>query len=224
MTALIVIGIILAILIGILLIKASITIEYSEKVTLSVKVLFLKIGILPKKPKKRIKYKKFTDKKYRKLLEKKKLRETKKQKKKQKKSAKKAGSKQMKKAEKLSEKHNKRSLLENIELIRLLIAVVTGRFTKHLRIKLTKIKLVIASDDAAKTAVLYGAASGGVACILEMLDNITNVKYTSDAEVSVDADFLAVKPTADVKIEISLRVWHLFDVLIRAAHTFIANK
>ena len=52
MTALIVIGCILLFFIFLFSLKATITIAYCEEVILSVKVLFLRIRILPKKEKK----------------------------------------------------------------------------------------------------------------------------------------------------------------------------
>ncbi|MBQ2999095.1 MAG: hypothetical protein IJD64_01400 [Clostridia bacterium] len=52
MTALIIIGCILLFFVFLLSLKATITIAYTDEVTLSVRVLFLKIKILPKKEKK----------------------------------------------------------------------------------------------------------------------------------------------------------------------------
>jgi hypothetical protein len=52
MTALIIIGCILLFFVFLLSLKATITIAYTDEVTLTVRVLFLKIKILPKKEKK----------------------------------------------------------------------------------------------------------------------------------------------------------------------------
>ena len=52
MPALIVLGCVLLFFIFLFSLKATITIAYHEEVTLSVRVLFFKIGILPKKEKK----------------------------------------------------------------------------------------------------------------------------------------------------------------------------
>lgn len=232
MIALIIIGIILLIFVGILALKATIKIEYCDEVMLEVKVLFFRIKILPKGEPKKPDPSKFTAKKYRKLLEKKRKKEEQKalkkkqkaEKKKQKKAAKKAKKEEQKLAENIAKPKKKRSLIDNINLIKEILSVVLGRFARHLRIRLTRIKLVIGTDDAAKTAMLYGAAAAGVSCIVEMLDNVTNIEYTTDADVSVDADFTAEKITADVKIEFSLRVWHLFDIALRALCALVKNK
>lgn len=231
MPALIIIGVVMLIFIGILALKATLKIEYRDEVALSVRVLCFEMGILPKKKPKPLDPSKMTPKKYRKLLEKKKKREQqqalKKKQRAEKKKQKKAQNEKRKSVQELAQAHKqpkKRSLLENISLIKEILAVVLGRFSRHLRIKLTRIRLVIGTDDAAKTAMIYGAAAAGVACITEMLDNVTNIEYTTDADVSVEADFLSERIDVDVKIEISLRVWHLLDIALRAVGAFIKNK
>lgn len=230
MPALIIIGVVMLIFIGILALKATLKIEYRDEVMLSVKVLYFEIGILPKKKPKPLDPSKMTPKKYRRLLErerKKEQRRALKKKQRAEKKQKKAQNEKRKSVQELAQAHKqpkKRSLLENISLIKEILAVVLGRFSRHLRIKLTRIRLVIGTDDAAKTAMIYGAAAAGVACITEMLDNVTNIEYTTDADVSVDADFLSERIDVDVKIEISLRVWHLLDIALRAIGTFVKNK
>ena len=98
------------------------------------------------------------------------------------------------------------------------------RFERHLHIKLTRLRLTVGTDDAAKTAVLYGLVSQSVAYILEILSRVVNLKYTSDSDVQVNADFLSEKFAADVKIAISMRVWLLFDIALCAAYRYLVKK
>ena len=84
MPALIILGVLTLIIALVLTLRVTLNIEYKDEVKMSVRVFFLKIGILPKK-KKKIKYKKFTAKKLRRLLEKDRKAELKKQEKKKKK-------------------------------------------------------------------------------------------------------------------------------------------
>ena len=228
MPLLIVVCVIACIFAVIFTLKATLTIEYRDELKLSVKVLFLDLKILPKREKK-IDPKDFSPRKYRRMVKKKQKKELrayrKKQKKKQAKLEKKALAKEKKKTgEKPSASHGKSSLLDNVNLIKELVSLVCGRFTKKLRIKLTRINIVIGTDDAAKTAILYGLVSQSVAYTLEILDRVTNLAYTENAEVSVDTDFLATKPTADVCISFSLRVCNLFDIAFRALGRFVSVK
>ena len=241
MIALYIIAGIILLFVGIGFLRATVTIEYKDDMAVAVKVLFFNIKILPKKEKKPLDYSKYSAKKLRKLLKKQELKEKKKALKKAKKKAKKDAKKAQKKADKAAkkaadkrlkrrdpeaffkhraeEKAKKRSLTEILSLIKAVLQTVVTRFRKHFRIKITRIKINVATDDAAKTAILYGTVSGAVACILEILDRSMNVSYAKpeDYDVDVTADFLSEKITADIKIAFSLRVWHIFDLVFRAA-------
>ena len=220
--------VIILIIAAILALKATLTIEYREALNLTVKLLFLKIKILPRKEKK-VDPKDFSPRKYRRMMKRKHRKELRAWKKKQKKKQAKLEKKELAKkeketAKKLGKGHKKGNLLDNINLIREIVSIVCARFARHLRIGVTRINIVVATDDAAKTAILYGAVAQSVAYILEALDRVTNLKYENDAEVSVDTDFLAEKPTADVCISFSLRVCHLLDVALRAIWRFAVKK
>ena len=114
-------------------------------------------------------------------------------------------------------------MLENIILIKDLVAIFFSRFGKHFRIKLVRLNLTVAADDAATAAIMYGAALMGVQGILEILDRVTNLEYKKDSEVNVYIDYLSDTPTADISLSFGLRVWHLFDILLAVARRFISH-
>ena len=225
MPALIIIGAIILALVGIGFIRATVYISYRDEVKLFLRIAGIKIGVLPKEEKK-IKYKKLSAGKFRKLLRKRQAEKDKKQGQKwarrKKKQEKKLARKDKKKkfAEDASNTHaivGKRSFTENVSLVRELLSVFFSRFGKHFRVKVARLNLTVASDDAAKTAIMYGVCAQSVAYILEILDNKTNIDYNKNAEVNVAVDYLAEKPSADIDIAFSLRVWHLLDILFRVA-------
>lgn len=233
MTALTVIGIILLVFVGIGAIRATVYIEYRDEVALSVSVLGIRIRILPKKEKK-VNIKKFSAKRFRKMLKQKELAEKKKLEKKKKKEeqkkAKKLAKKQAKEEEKKKAKEfppehkkKKRSLSENISLVCDILKIFFSRFAKHFRIKVARLNITVATGDAATTAVLYGVAVQGVEYILALLDKATNVKYKKDAEVNVAVDYLSESTSVDISIAFALRVWHLFDILFRVAFSAVKN-
>ena len=231
MTALIVIGIIVLLIAGIMLIRATVYIDYRDEVKLTVAVAGIKIKILPKKEPKPININNYSPKKFQKMLKKKEKQERKKllkqQKKDEKKKAKKLAKQQAKDQAKndLAAAHGKKkaSLLENIALIKDIIAIFFSRFGKRFRIKVVRLNLTVASEDAATTAIMYGAATMGVHAILEILDKVTNVDYKKNSEVNIYIDYLSDKPTADVSLSFGLRVWHLFDILFSVARRFISH-
>lgn len=225
MTALIIIGAVILVIIGILSLRATLTLKYRDDIEVILKILFIKIKIAPAK-KKRVNPNDYTPEKFRRMMKKKRKKELKKWQKKQRKKLKKQQKKEREQAEAAEsvQTKKKRSLTDNLLLIKSLLDTLPRRFLNHLRVKLTRIIVTVASDDAAKTAVMYGLASQTVAYIVAFLDHMTKLRYAPDAEVSVNADFLAEKPSADVEISFSLHVWHLFDLLFAAAVTLIKNK
>ena len=123
-----------------------------------------------------------------------------------------------------SEKSKSPTLLENISLISEIIKVALKAFAKHLRVKISKMQVIIATPDAAKTAVLYGAASGAIAGILEIIDSYTNLKKLKKCAVTVDCDFLSEKSTVCIDINLSISGWGLLLTLIKSLFKFITIK
>lgn len=224
---LIVLGVLILLIAGVLLLRATVTIKYRDEVTLTLRVLFFTIRILPAKEKKPPRLRDYTPAKFRRMLKKKRRKAEKKRLKAKKTAEKKAAKKALKKSPKQMSSHQsskKRDLLENIELVKALVEVFCKRFAKHLRVTVARLKITVASDEAAKTAYMYGAVSQSVAYLTEVLDRITNLRYTNDAELGVLVDFGEAKPTADIDISVSMRVWQLLDVLLRTGFTFLQKR
>lgn len=211
MPALIVIGAILLFLVFLLSLKATVTVAYADEVRLFVRVLFVKIKILPSKEKKyphsmsarkarRLKKKRL--KKLRKKLEKKRGKQAEKEQKKR--------DVALGKAEK--EKKSPSEILAIISLVCSLVGKIVKTFFKHLRIKLVRINLKIATDDAATTAVTYGAVSQTMNLLFALLDGVKTVKLPKNEEINVYPDFCSEDTEIDLKIEFSIRVWHILHV------------
>ncbi len=118
----------------------------------------------------------------------------------------------------------KAPLSETVSTITTLAKKIISKFFRHLQIDVARIRIVVGTPDAAKTAILYGAVCQGVAYLCEVLDRVTNVKKTKKTEVSVTSDFLSGKTQADIDISFSLTVWQALDILIGAVFEFIKNK
>lgn len=83
-----------------------------------------------------------------------------------------------------------------------------------MRVTFNSLVINVAAGDPAKTAILYGAVSGSLAAILEIVDRTMNVKYADTYEPSVNADFLAEKTTADVDISFSISIRHALGLVV----------
>lgn len=229
---LIILGAFLLLFTFILSLRVKITIVANEQAQAFLEVLFLKIKLFPKdqKPPKLSDYtpekiaqrEKKAKKKEEKRLKQQKLKEEKKKQKKAKKEA------QKKAEEQKQDKKKKRLTLSDInELVKLVSALVGTLFSKfgrRLRIDLTKVHIVVASDDPALTAIEYGVICQSVAYLVEILDRITNITPKEEKDIGVHVDFLSDKPSVDICVSASLRVWHVFDILFSVAIRFVKEK
>ena len=169
--------------------KANVRLEFKDSLTLSISVLFIKINISPAK-KKPINYKEYTYEKHQKRLRKKYQAYLKKLEKKRIKSEKKAQKKAERKAETAEQKKArknapKRSVADWIDIAVGVLAMFFNKFFRHLHIKVARLKVNVATGDAASTAIAYGAIVQSVAYLIEMLDRITNVDGLKKAEIEV---------------------------------------
>ena len=213
MTALIVIVLFFAFLLSL---KATVTVAYCGEVTLFVRVLCFKIKILPAKKKKYPKS--MSAKKARKIKEKREKKEAKKKLKKAEKKAAKEQEKEEKKKAKAEgtlkkEKKSPGEILDIVSLVANLLKQVIGKFFGHLRIKIARIRLKIATGDAATTAITYGAVTQAINVLFPIIDNIKTVKTPVNKDIDISADFCSDETEIDIEISFALRVWHLFHVL-----------
>ena len=215
MTALIVIACIVLFFAFILSLRATITVSYSDTIRLYVRVLFLKINILPKKNKKGpFSMSSKQAQKIKDNLEKKKQ--------------KKLLKKQKKQADKEKDKEGKKKslseILDMLGLVKSIIGAVTKKFFGHLNVRVSKLNITVATGDAATTAIAYGAVYEAASAIFAILEPLDNVSLPKRKNVSITTDYLSDKMQADVKISFALRAWHLFDLAFAALIKFIKHK
>ena len=198
------------------LLRIRIILTLNSEVALAVRVLCFKIPVLPRR--KKVKWKNYSPKKAAKI-------KAKKAKKEAKKAAKRAARKKAHERDGSSPEATKKktTLLEKLRLVRALCAALFRKTHKHLRLHAARLHLSIATGDAAKTAVLYGAVCQALVYLLALLDRITHLK-AAEPEVAVRADYLSEKTSADVRIVLSLRVGGLLLILFSVAFAFIKAK
>ena len=140
------------------------------------------------------------------------------------KKKKKEEAKAKKKADKAAGKAKpKKPIGDVIEMIKDLVAVAVGRFAKHLRIRIARLHIGVATGDAASTAILYGAIAPSVACIAALLDSTSTLRHPARADVDIHADYLSEKMQIDVEIGFSICVWQVFDILFRTGFRLIKH-
>ena len=118
----------------------------------------------------------------------------------------------------------KRDISELLDTVLEIVKVFLERFGRYLHIKVKRLRIIVASTDAATTALLYGAVCGTVQCILELLDNTVALVVSKNEEIVVAPDFASTKTKADVDITFSLRIWQMLDIAIRSLWAYIKQK
>ena len=182
------------------IIPIHVTVGLTDSISVMIRILFLKIPILPKDKKKKKKKKKTKEKKKKPKKEKEKKPEDEGEKKKKKK---------------------KRKITANdiVALVRMLLNVVAALFKRlgrNFKIRIHAYEICVASDEAAKTAVMYGAVKSLSETIFLRLQDSINFKIVKNAPVGVYADFLETKFKANVKIDFSISIAGVFGILFAA--------
>ncbi|MBO5702736.1 MAG: hypothetical protein J6S71_09880 [Clostridia bacterium] len=203
--------------------RAEVLIAYSDDLALTIRVLGIPIKILPKK-KKKVKISAYSRKNRAKYEAAEKEKALKKAKKKKDKKKKKEEAKAKKKADKAAGKAKpKKPIGDIIDMIRDLVAVAVLRFSKHLRIRVARLHIGVATGDAASTAILYGAIAPAVACIAAYLDSTSTLRHPARSDVDIHADYLSEKMQIDIEIGFSICVWQVFDILFRTGFRLVKH-
>lgn len=206
MTALIVI-LSIALLIALLLsTKVLLQIRYDDSLTVYLRVLFVKIRLYPSEKEK---------KKYPHSMSKRKAQRIKDSlKKKQKEEPKK------KKKRKSKEKEPKEApdLISILSIITSFVKSFLRLFAGSVRIRSSRLHIVVAAENAADTAIAYGTLTQAVNLLFPMLDGIKTFKHLPRGkELSVRADFLSDTPKIDADVELYIRVGSALKAVCLAA-------
>ena len=98
-------------------------------------------------------------------------------------------------------------LVWQIERITRLIQRIADRLPGTLTLRTRRIVVTVSTDDAAKTALLYGAVSAAMAGLIEFIDrSVARVKCRGRDDVEVKADFVGGKTKADLDLVLSAQV------------------
>ncbi len=208
MTALYIIAAIALFLLLLLLIPAQLTVRYDgTRLSVKLSVLFLPFSLYPKK--RRVREKDFS----KKAIQKKKRRLTK---------------KEIKKARKASRKppthpKRKRDVLGTVKLLVHILKGTHPKLIRAFRIRVCELHAVVATEDAAKTAILYGAVSQATAILLELCERFLWCNR-SKKRVKVVPDFCGTKSSLHVRIRFTSNLFRLLRLAIASGILFLKHK
>ena len=84
-----------------------------------------------------------------------------------------------------------------------------------MHVKVAKLHIKVASNDAAKTAILYGAVSGATACLIDNIDEFTKLNKLKRKSVIIEPDFLSDKTEAKINISLSISVFGAIATILK---------
>ncbi len=204
----IVLGILLFFLL-LLSLRAHVLLTAEDDVTVTVKVLFLRFRIFPKKP---------TPKRTLKAQRKKEKKEAQKQAK---------ADAKVKKAEEHKKQHKKKSFPEILRMIKMFARILkqlSSRFSSYFRLKLSRMVLRVGGPDAAQTAVRYGAISAAVSYLATLLEQFVTVKTPRKSELRVEADFVSNDITYDIMMDFSVSLRAVLALGIRFLFAYLKER
>ncbi len=208
-------------------VRVKIVVSFDGSVALCLRVLGVRIPLLPK-PTKKIRPADFTLARHKKRIRNDAERAAKKQQKllekKRKKAEKKAAQKKDKK-KKLPQ--TEVTVKDEPSMVSLLLSVVGGvldKFFGKLRVDLVRLRITVGGPDATKIAMTYGIVSQGVAYLMELIAQKTKFRRTKNEYISVIPDFLARSTTADISLIFTVNLWYFLNILFTFAFRFIKEK
>lgn len=122
------------------------------------------------------------------------------------------------------EKKEKQSIEDIISLVKLLIEIakkVLEKTWRYIRIKIERYDIIVGTDDAAKTALIYGGVSQATSYLFTLLDETAHFRVKRKAPVNVGVDFLATETRANVQMDFCLRLWHIISIGLGAGITYL---
>ena len=234
MIPLIVIGCIILFFVFLFTVHAYITIEMTDDMALTVRVLGIPIRILPKKPK-TYNIKHYSLKKIRKREEKAakkaaKAAENKKKKqaaKEEKQAAKKAELAKLTKEElrerKAPKKAGRPALTDLIPLACKTLGLFFSRFFGKLHIKVAMLHVRVGAADAMQAAIIYATANQAVQYFVEFLKKICHVDGLKKADIRIEPDFLSDKIEFEFNMTVRVSLGNVLGALFKAGWHFLVG-
>lgn len=103
------------------------------------------------------------------------------------------------------------------DIIRIAKNILIAFFEKHaqhLSVRAVRLNISVGTTDAATTAILYGMVIQGVAYILELLDNINNLKPIKKSDINIYPNYTSDKSSANIKFTFSIPIKSAISLLL----------
>lgn len=116
------------------------------------------------------------------------------------------------------------NLKENLEMVLALAKKFYHTTHGKIRIRVNKLHIRVAADEAAHTAILYGVVIQIVSTILNYVDQYYAVLEHKEGDISVDPDYSSSESSADIDIVLTAKVWRAIFMIVKMVDAYDAEK
>ena len=130
------------------------------------------------------------------------------------------------KAPAVKEKSEEKGFSRHLKKFRLFLRIlkrIEKRLRRTFKITVLEMRAVVATGDAASTAIMYGMVSQGFSYILAIADNFLKTRYSSK-NIDVIPDYTGEKTSFRIRIRLSSSVFFLLSAGIYTALAFLTEK
>lgn len=116
------------------------------------------------------------------------------------------------------------NLKEKLEMILALLQLLYRETGGKLRLRVRRLHLWVGTDDAAKTAILYGAVLQSATYLLQWIDTHLLRIDRREGAMTVEPDFVSGKCHADIDLTCSIRLYTALVIGVRMLLAFQREK
>ncbi|MBE6600961.1 MAG: DUF2953 domain-containing protein [Ruminococcaceae bacterium] len=115
-------------------------------------------------------------------------------------------------------------LIENLELILQLLKTLRKETKGQIRLRIRAMQIHVGTEDAAKTAILYGTVLQSASFLLGWIDTHFKRVPSREGELEISPDYLSGATSANIDIECSLYVSKLISLALKLLTTHQSTR
>ncbi len=116
------------------------------------------------------------------------------------------------------------NLKENLDMILALLKKAYSLTKGKVCIRFHRMHIVVATGDAANTAILYGVMVQSVAYLLQWSEDHFNRIRRDEGNMTVEPDYVASKSSIDIDLIISVRLFRAAGIGIGMLRSYLAER
>ena len=108
-----------------------------------------------------------------------------------------------------------------LELVQKVVIPTAKKLKNKIKLKIKRLKVEIGSEDAAKTALIYGAASAGGTALIELLSSCVKLSFGKERDVGVVCRYDRTETTCAGELVVKLTPYDVIRIFLPALLKFL---